>query len=432
MNAQRSSFILVFLLFFSTAVFAQQAKGRVSGRVIDAETNLPVAHVSIGVAGSLAGTLSDSTGSFHLNFKGPATLYFHMLGYQSQTLPIDPSQKEPLTVRLVPKSNQLSEVVIHASPVEVVSKSKRYSVLDYSFVQEGILLIVYVDPRKAKLLLLSRDLDTLAIRGLPAEPNRLFKDCLGNVHVVGSDSLYQVSYSQHKLNLLLPKSIGDLENILLPCVAQDSSNVYVIEKYGSRLLDVGLGSMIKTGALTLSYTCIQKKSHARTRFVTIADEKKLEMSQDEDAHQAMKASLNMKGTCGDRLFAETVLYTEVYAPLILVGNRLFVFDLVNDRLRRFDHALALKQELPLSFHRDLHFQNDVQADIETQRIYAIFETNGITELKEISLNSGEAIASHKIPGPFATKVKVLGNYIYFIQKDKDGDGAYFLSRLVVD
>jgi len=431
MKIARSHFIFVSLLFCCTAVFAQQARILVSGRVIDAETDLPVAHVSIGVKGSLTGTLSDSTGSFHLSLNGKATLYFQMLGYQRQMLQVDSARNNQLTIRLVPKSSQLSEVIIHASPIESVSKSKRYSVLDYAFVKDGILLIVYADPRKAKLLLLSRELDTLAIRGLPSEPNRLFKDCLGNVHVVCSDSIYQTHYQGAELQLLLPKSVEVLEKVLLPCVAQDTSNVYLVEKYGSRPVEVGLGQPVRSNPLALSYVSIRKKDRARKRFIVVADERKIAMSQDEDDFEARKevAGLN---TFGDRLFAETILFTEVCAPLIPLHNEVYVFDFVNSLIRRFDNALETRQEIPVAFHKDLHFQDEVQCDTETQRVYALFETNGVTELKEISLSSGEVIASRKIPAPLVNKVKVLGNYIYFIQKDNEEPGIYFLSRLRID
>lgn len=166
------------------------------GKVLDAETKLPLKNVSISINGTLSGTLSDSTGAFDLQASGSSViLNFSMLGYDKKSVKVTKDMKDGLLVELTRKTDLLGEVVISADPVQVVSKSRRYQVLDYDFYDDHILMITYVDPDKSKLVLLGGHNDTLGFRKIPGEPNSLFRDCMGNLHVVCKDSIYQAFYN---------------------------------------------------------------------------------------------------------------------------------------------------------------------------------------------------------------------------------------------
>jgi hypothetical protein len=256
----RKIFTLLFMVVFSSGIFSQNSAFLLSGKILDAETKLPLRNVSISIKGTLSGTLSDTAGAFTIQVSGsPVTLSFSMLGYEKKSVRLTKDSKDVL-VELTRKTDLLEEVVIQAEPVQVVSKSKRYHVLDYDFYGDDILMITYVDLDKSRLVLLGRQGDTLGFRKIPGEPNRMFRDCLGNLHVVCKDSIYQAFYNGNALSLLPPKSIHDFEKILLPCVAQDSSGFYLVEKYGGgQVIDVGLGAPVRANDLALRPSKREKK-----------------------------------------------------------------------------------------------------------------------------------------------------------------------------
>jgi hypothetical protein len=424
--------IIYSTVFFEGRIIAQDSLW-ISGRLIDAETKLPLKNVSITVVNTLYGTISDGAGVFTLQVKDKMpVLNFSILGYEKKTVNVKAGTKEPLTIELVPKASQLAEISISASAIETVSKSKRYHVLDYDFYKDNILMITYVDLNKAKLVLITTDSDTLGYKKIPYEPNRLFKDCLGNLHVVCKDSIYQAFYNGSTLSLLPAKSIHDFEKILLPCVAQDSSGFYMVEKYGGgQMIDVGIGAPVRANDLALSYVCIDKKKRQRTRFIIIADEHKMTMRNDEVAFEKRKEESGLK-TFGDRLFAEKLLFTEIYAPLFKIRDSIYIFDYVNGNIKSFDKALQLKQEVPVSYHNNLRFQEEMPLDDISRKIYALFESGGISELQEINLNSGAVDKTYQIPFPFVNHIKVRGGYAYFIRKEKGDDQTRFLSRMRLD
>lgn len=429
---KRIQVILLFMVLTRTVLFSQTPTFTIAGKIIDADTKKALKNAGISISNSLGGALSDSAGAFTLSVSGKSgILNISLLGYEKRSLKVSEEFTGTLTIELTPKINTLAEISINASPVEVVSKSKRYNVLDYDFYGDNILMITYVDLKRAKLVLISKDLDTLGYRSVPYEPNRLFKDCVGNLHVVCKDSIYQAYYSNNKLQLLSAKSIHDFEKILLPCVAQDSSSFYVVEKFGSKMVDAEVGLPFVSNPLALSYTCIHKKKRSKVQFIAIADEQKIAMSNDEEAFEARKAASGLK-TFGDRMFAEKLLFTEIYAPLYTIKDSIYVFDYVNGNIKSFNKSLGLKKEVPVMFHKNLRFQNEMQVDQVSWKTFALFENDGITELKELNLNTGAIMQSHKIPFAFVNHVKVRDNYIYFIRKGKDYDDTRYLSRLKID
>ncbi len=429
----RKLFILLLVVLLSPGIFSQNSPFSLSGKVLDADTRMPLRNVSISIKGTLSGTLSDSTGAFDLQVPvGSVTLYVSMLGYEKKSVRLTKENKNELLIELTRKTDMLEEVVINADPVQVVSKSKRYHVLDYDFYGSNILMITYVDLDKSRLVLLDQKNDTLGFRKIPGEPNRMFRDCLGNLHVVCKDSIYQAFYNGSALSLLPAKSIGDFEKILLPCVAQDSSGFYLVEKYGGgQMIEVGIGAPVRANDLALSYTRIDKKKRERKRFIVIADEHKMIMSQDEVAFEARKEAVGLK-TFGDRLFAEKFLFTELYAPLFHIKDNLYIFDYVNGNIKHFDKALRLTGEVPVSYHKTLSFQEDMEVDAVSGKTFALFESGGISELKEINLQSGAVRKSYRIPFPFTTHIKVYDGYVYFIRKEKGDDGTRYLSRMRLD
>ncbi len=420
------------MVVFSSGIFSQNSAFLLSGKILDAETKQPLRNVSISMKGTLSGTLSDSAGAFTIQVPGsPVTLSFSMLGYEKKSVRLTKDSKDVL-VELTRKTDLLEEVVIHAEPVQVVSKSKRYHVLDYDFYGDDILMITYVDLDKSRLVLLGRQGDTLGFRKIPGEPNRMFRDCLGNLHVVCKDSIYQAFYNGNALSLLPPKSIHDFEKILLPCVAQDSSGFYLVEKYGGgQMIDVSIGAPVRANDLALSYTYIDKKKRERKRFIMIADEHKMIMSQDEVAFEARKEAVGLK-TFGDRLFAEKFLFTEIYAPLFYIKGNIYIFDYVNGNIKRFDKALQLAEDVVVTYHKTLSFQEDMEVDAVSGKTFALFESGGVSELQEINLQTGAVKKSYRIPFPFTTHLKVYDGYVYFIRKEKGDDGTLYLSRMRLD
>jgi iron complex outermembrane receptor protein len=122
----RNLVAILILLFSGSSIFAQDNTIiEVSGKVTDQEKQLPLPDVSIQVKGTVAGTVTNSTGNFVLRTKTklPFTLVFSSVGFQQQELEVK-SLGSSLQVALATQAVLGSAVVVTASRVpESILKS---------------------------------------------------------------------------------------------------------------------------------------------------------------------------------------------------------------------------------------------------------------------------------------------------------------------
>lgn len=107
--------LIFFGLFILTApvLFAQTTT--VSGTVTDASNKKPLPFVTVAFTGTTVGIPTDNDGHYKISTDQPVTrLKVSFIGYKDAFLPVKKGVTQTINVRLVPVSNQLQEVVVHA------------------------------------------------------------------------------------------------------------------------------------------------------------------------------------------------------------------------------------------------------------------------------------------------------------------------------
>ncbi|RLD35666.1 MAG: TonB-dependent receptor, partial [Bacteroidetes bacterium] len=119
-------FPIVFLLFISSNILAQQ-KVEASGRIIDAETKLPVTGVNVMIKDKQIGTVSDDRGYFYLKASQelPFVIHFSMIGFQSEDIIITKKITSGIRIKFKTLSYVGKEIVFIAPVVEVEEKNMR-------------------------------------------------------------------------------------------------------------------------------------------------------------------------------------------------------------------------------------------------------------------------------------------------------------------
>ena len=87
----------------------------IQGKVIDAESEIPLAYVNIGVINIAKGTVSNKSGEYKLNCDSlplDSKVRISMIGYLSQTYAISDLLDESKTIKLDRKTIELEEVVV--------------------------------------------------------------------------------------------------------------------------------------------------------------------------------------------------------------------------------------------------------------------------------------------------------------------------------
>ncbi len=124
----------IFLLLFVSWQLSGQQQGQFTGRVLDALTREPLVAATIfaTVGDQKQGTLSDTTGFFHLELPASkATFIITYMGYRTWTKQVNADSKE-LLVLLEPADNLLSGVVVTGTMKEVLKEASPIPVEVYT------------------------------------------------------------------------------------------------------------------------------------------------------------------------------------------------------------------------------------------------------------------------------------------------------------
>ncbi|OKS87807.1 carboxypeptidase-like regulatory domain-containing protein [Mucilaginibacter polytrichastri] len=110
--------VIAFLLF--TCLITNAQAQQISGSVKDANTNEPIAFVSIAVKGSNIGTVTNEQGEFSISTSLPATLVISHLSYELKEIAVSSGQL--LVISLKPQTIQLPEVTV-GNPALAIMRS---------------------------------------------------------------------------------------------------------------------------------------------------------------------------------------------------------------------------------------------------------------------------------------------------------------------
>lgn len=102
------SVVLLFLFISPVKLFAYQAAGNVSGKVMDEQGN-PITGVTVAVKGTTIGTITDNDGNYTLQVENGQTIVFSSIGYKTRE--IQYTGQAHIDVTLEVSSTQLNEIV---------------------------------------------------------------------------------------------------------------------------------------------------------------------------------------------------------------------------------------------------------------------------------------------------------------------------------
>ncbi len=119
LNIRNILLVSVFLLLYSPALIANEF--HVSGRVVDADTGEPLAHVGLMIDGCARGTVSDSDGKFWIRFPAASNqVTFSLLGYKPLTLN-SAQLRDDIEIALQIRGLELEKVVVLGESVNMES-----------------------------------------------------------------------------------------------------------------------------------------------------------------------------------------------------------------------------------------------------------------------------------------------------------------------
>jgi hypothetical protein len=411
---------------------------KLNGTLLDQHTRTPVPNAHLKIRSSLQGAVTGPDGAFSLAFGAlPSIVDVTCIGYEAVSLEISTIPGAPRTIYLKPKTYLLDPVTVSDKQAVILYKDEDYSVLDFDFLDNNLMIIVFRNQlKRAEIILMTTGGDTLDVAPVPSSPAQAFyKDALSNIHYITKrNEAFQAVYDpvQNRLTFPFRTSYDTIKKFLggyrflqgnRLWFQEDSPNGFMTA-VGYYSQKDGKRSIRRSNDLKGMKTFYSESWFYHTdRPVLDPIDENERRAVDVDA-VAYKQFFWEKG-CGE-LFrtSDTSMaffnFCENRIELLDEDGQPESMSSIGFHLGNSDRFIASLAE-SISGGNDWNWNSTLIQDAVFQRIYAVFTHNGYVRLKSIDLQTGALTPSAEIPFEFPEKIRIFKGEVYFLYR---GAGEY--------
>lgn len=430
----------LFFFFLQTAV-AQQIM--VCGIATD-EEKAPVANINVVDQNGRMGVSTNEWGFFTLEIaKQTTVLEFSHVAFETKRVEISKSALRNagdtlwISVEMRHKIRELDIAEIANDNVRIAHENPKQWILDYELIGENEILLLLIEKNRRFVQLIAPDGD-VAKSPVEYKHNKLYKGCFGNIHLLSNHAASQLFLMDDEFILAYEKSIEDFVDVVERIVLATPYHIYQKEVF---LRDQ-----------KVVYHQIDTTNQSKTVFYDITDRigKELQREQmnlmkdlialGEGTDMSMNNSASSKSPIAksDNREAQVVrmsyamheytLSQEPYAPLIRLGDNLYLFNHIQDKIVIFDLLGNQISETVISYHKENQWDGKIIVNEERDRCFALFSNNGRTTLKELNPDNGKFINEYTLQRhSYPKKISVRGGQIFYLARDYyQGEERYFL------
>jgi hypothetical protein len=301
--------------------------------------------------------------------------------------------------------------------VDTVFGTWRYSVADYEFLNDQLILLTYEkNPEHATIRLADASRKVLSSFELPDEAKKLYRDYMGYINVICTDHIYRITVQDNVLHLgSLP--VEDYRKFIMPCVDSAEENIYfsnyqpdypqftyyAFNPPGEVIAPVKtIGNPEDIHAYNMEYYFL--KPHDRIYARKLADFYGV------DKH---RLAASMSG------LTSSMYYTPLYSPLFIMKDTICVFDHSSNAIFKYNSHLEQLDSIPVDYNHPKNWRewkNEVIIDKEAGKAYALYEKNGFYYLKGIDMQTGKINSSFKLTNQYVEKIKIKDGYVYYVYR----------------
>jgi len=408
--------LLLFLMCcFVHQIYAQDQNYYFYGKIIDRETRYPLPLANIHFTGTDLGSSTNSKGEFSFFIDTiPVYMTVSHLGYETQRIWLD-NTSASITVMLNLQARMLREVEIRAEyEPELFFQDTQYSVLDYEVDSNRVYMLIFRFSRaESELLCMSVTGDTASCSGsLLFRPTRLFHDCLGNIHVLSNDTVYQVFRDSTILRLIYPAEIDRFRKTLFDCVASEGDLLFFRK--------------VSRNKLGVEFYHINRKTSQRRHLTNANDEAKMKMlrrNRDDNALMMMSEIPDGREAFQQWNWVKKVLYKPNTSTLHKIDDMLCVFNTADYTLELYTLQGEFTSKLKLQVQQTNagRWTTEIYIDDIDKKAYTSFIKNGKLTLYRIDLNTGELKRITSSRHMFPQKIKIHNSFLFYLY-DIPGEG----------
>ena len=406
------------LLFLLINAFAfGQMPQRILGNVVDSVgAPLPFAHVELGKTGKHY--LTDETGYFQIeDAEVPVELRIYSRGFETHTIRIDSgfvkdSVIDLNNIVLYQDLSVLGTFTLTEDGIEVLHHIPGTIIMDYDFIETFDLLLVNTK-KDYDIRIVDRSEKIVSKVPLHFKPENLFHDCLGNIHVVGRDSVYQIYVQENTLNTMVPITRKAFEEFLEPCVAEINSTLYFRE-YGQHNQSVVYFTVSgKSDVQVLHHiTDTEKALFADYFYLT-------KIAGRNSNGLIMESRGNAREFFDNQQFYRFTILNHTYHPLFQQSDSILIFDHYHNSILFF-HNEEPVNSVDISYHLSNNWNQAIIQDAVKHQYYSVDIKNGIFILNLLDLETGKIVDMFPLTDQtFPENIKVHNGQVYYLYKTRE-------------
>lgn len=408
----RQAFLVALFLIFSGIGTQGQGTYRFFyGKVINSITEAPIPDVNLRFETLKTGTVTDKKGDFSVYIDSvPVIMVVSHLGYETRKIYLD-NTSYSLMIEMTPSVQQLSEVEITAlGTAEPLSRPRTTTVLDYE-PDSGYVITLSTRLRTNDDLLVFRkgEGDTLAVRSMSgSNARRLFRDCLGNIHLVTRDSVFQLFRTGDSITLLYGVTIKRFNALLADCVLSTEELLFFkkTEKH----------------ELGISYFTVNRTSHERQVISSMNDSARLRMAKKNPGDWNLLLRKRVPEGREDFVtwsYVHKILYRPLSSSLFKAAGYICALNSSDHTIEfyRPDGSYSSKLLINITNGEEGKWCGEVYPDGMTCKVYTAFSRNGYYTLYRIDLNTGELKRCAAIEKVYPDKIRVQNGFVYYLCRE---------------
>ncbi len=418
---------LCFTVFFSHA----QTQLLIRGVIKDQATQLPIEGVNIQLNKTNSGTSTNRQGIFELRVSEfPTILSVTHISYFGRQIIVTGNNADSLIITLSSRLVTLEETEITAATYKVF-KGSNQEIIDYDFFDTNLLVLSYnFNKNRHELILTDNHFDTIKIKDISSykKPKQIFKDCIGNCHLLTNDSAYQVYFDNQSIYLAYPTDLNKFLNLLRDCLFETPTHLAfkgnTDKKPKLEYAAIDPVDLPNTRSKNEEWKHLFYLVNKKTREKTILDQI-YEWKKNKDAYEQAMYSYNdpfNKMFFGEILrFEEVAFYKPSFQTIKFLNDTIYYFNHLKSQIDIYSDDLLLLKSIKVEYHNKENWMPVIITDNFINKAYTIFTTGVMYSLSEINLQDGSVKEVTKIKKLFPQKIKINNGHLYFLYKDMNND-----------
>ena len=312
---------------------------------------------------------------------------------------------------------EIEEVLISSNFKEIAFEDSKNYIIDFEVSELGYYVLLK-HLRKYQLVKLDEQLNVITKMNLNFKPTQLFSDCLGSLHLLSKDSMYQLNTYSDNLSIFERNSIDLYHDFYKKCVGQSGDYVYMKEvndfgqsqifyafnrNEGGKRLIYKIEDSLAVADVNQEYRGILSNSHL-------------------EAQRMQEINIAQLGGSRDHMerifFFIQVLSRPAYNPLFVRNDTTHIFDHTNGlaiHLSSFGNLITQKS---IDYHLQTNWKERNHLDPIKSKFYTEYKINGYQYLAPLSSREYEDGVKMEISDfTHSEKLIVYNGFVYYTYKE---------------